>query len=85
MKDTIILRDYQEKAVRDIFDYVCNNSGNPVVIAPTGSGKSVIIAEIIRRSLAWWPGTRVLVLTHQKELIEQDMDKLHRIAPDLDL
>lgn len=86
MKETdIILRDYQEKAVRDVFDYVCNNSGNPVVIAPTGSGKSVIIAEIIRRSLKWWPGTRVLVLTHQKELIEQDMDKLHRIAPDLDL
>lgn len=72
----ITLRDYQKKAVDEVFNYICNNKGNPVVIAPTGSGKSILIAEIIRKSLKWWPGTRILMLTHQKELIEQDMDKL---------
>jgi DNA repair protein RadD len=81
----IELRDYQKKAVNDVFDYICNNKGNPVVISPTGSGKSILIAEIIRKSLRWWPSTRILMLTHQKELIEQDMDKLKRIAPDLDI
>ena len=75
-KAMIELRDYQKKAIDDVFEYICNKSGNPVVIAPTGSGKSILIAEIIRRSLKWWPGTRILMLTHQKELIEQDMDKL---------
>ena len=81
----IELRDYQKKAVDEVFDYICNNKGNPVVIAPTGSGKSIIIAEVIRRSLRWWKGTRILMLTHQKELIEQDMDKLLKIAPELDM
>ena len=81
----ITLRDYQKKAVDEVFNYICNNKGNPVVIAPTGSGKSVLIAEIIRKSLKWWPGTRILMLTHQKELIEQDMDKLKKIAPELDM
>lgn len=81
----ITLRDYQKKAVDEVFDYICNNKGNPVVIAPTGSGKSILIAEIIRKSLKWWPGTRILMLTHQKELIEQDMDKLKKIAPELDM
>lgn len=81
----IKLRDYQEKAVNDVFQYICNEKGNPVVISPTGSGKSILIAEIIRKSLKWWPGTRILMLTHQKELIEQDMDKLKSIAPDIDM
>ena len=81
----ITLRDYQKKAVDEVFNYICNNKGNPVVIAPTGSGKSILIAEIIRKSLKWWPGTRILMLTHQKELIEQDMDKLKKIAPKLDM
>ena len=81
----ITLRDYQKKAVDEVFNYICNNNGNPVVIAPTGSGKSILIAEIIRKSLKWWPGTRILMLTHQKELIEQDMDKLKKIAPELDM
>ena len=84
-KAMIELRDYQKKAIDDVFEYICNKSGNPVVIAPTGSGKSILIAEIIRRSLKWWPGTRILMLTHQKELIEQDMDKLKKIAPELDM
>ena len=84
-KAMIELRDYQKKAIDDVFEYICNKNGNPVVIAPTGSGKSILIAEIIRRSLKWWPGTRILMLTHQKELIEQDMDKLKKIAPELDM
>lgn len=81
----IELRDYQEKAVNDIFDYICTTKGNPVVIAPTGSGKSIIIAEFIRRALNFWNDTKVLMLTHQKELIEQDMAKLKELAPELDV
>lgn len=49
---------------------------NPVVVLPTGAGKSVIIAEFCRLCLEYWPETRILILTHQKELIEQDARKL---------
>lgn len=41
----------------------------PCVVAPCGSGKSVIIAEIARMTTL--KGNRVLFLVHRKELIDQ--------------
>jgi DNA repair protein RadD len=73
----VILRDYQEAAVQAGFDYL--NSvpvGNPLLALPTGTGKSVVIAEFIRRALELYPGLRVLKLTHVKELIQQNLQKL---------
>jgi DNA repair protein RadD len=46
------------------------------------SGKSPIIAGICRDAVNLWDG-RVLVLAHVKELLEQSVDKLHAVAPDL--
>jgi superfamily II DNA or RNA helicase len=43
-------------------------------VAPTGSGKTVIAAEIINRVLA--RGGRVLVIAHRREIITQTRDKL---------
>lgn len=78
------LRDYQEKAVNDILTFICNGMGNPVVVAPTGSGKSVIIGAFMQKTLELWPTTKILLLTHQKELIEQDMAKFKELCPSLD-
>ena len=67
------LRDYQEACVAAHFDWFARNKkGNPLFVVPTGGGKSLIIAEFIRRTLKAWPSTRILVLTHVKELIEQN-------------
>lgn len=57
---------------------------NGLVVAPTGSGKSVLIAKLIRDCLEQFGGTRVLVLTHVKELIEQDYLKLMELYPECD-
>ncbi len=43
---------------------------------PTGSGKSHIVAALCKDALQTWPETRVLMLTHQKELIEQNAEKM---------
>jgi superfamily II DNA or RNA helicase len=40
------------------------------------TGKSVVIAEFIRRALKWYPQTRVMVATHVKELIDQNHKEL---------
>lgn len=75
-------RDYQEYGVQAIIDYFTEgNSGDPVVAMPTGTGKSLVIAEFVRRICAAWPGQRVIMLTHVKELIEQNYDKLMQIWP----
>lgn len=79
---TITLRDYQEEAVCATFDYFAENTGNPLLVLPTGAGKSIVIAEFIRRALAIYPDTRIIVLSHVAELLEQDQDKLLEVWPD---
>ena len=44
-------------------------------VAPTGSGKTVIAGEVVRRAVA--KGKRVLFLAHREELIQQASAKLH--------
>jgi len=70
------LRYYQEEAVDSIYQYFATQAGNPIVAMPTGTGKSVIIAEFCRRVLENYPGQKILVATHVKELIEQNHKKL---------
>ncbi|WP_135470520.1 Hint domain-containing homing endonuclease [Crenalkalicoccus roseus] len=46
------------------------------------TGKSVVLAAFIREAIAAWPETRILVLTHVKELIAQNFQALLRLWPD---
>lgn len=75
------LRYYQEEAVQSVFDYFEEKEGNPVVAMPTGTGKSIVIGEFVRRALYRYPSTRILMLTHVKELIAQNYDKLLHLWP----
>lgn len=81
VRDMIKLRPYQEEALRSLFNYFLHKDGNPILALPTGTGKSVIIAEWIRFCVSSYPGTRVMMLTHVKELIEQNFDKLIKLYP----
>ena len=49
------------------------------------SGKSVLIATYLKEACSYFPSFSFLLLTHQKELVEQDVDKLLKIAPELDI
>lgn len=71
------LRDYQQRAITQLYDWFrAGNDGNPCLVLPTGSGKSHIIAELCRDALQSWPETRILMLTSQRELIQQNAAKL---------
>lgn len=73
------LRDYQTEAVYSIFRYFEKykaDSGNPLVLLPTGTGKSLVIAGFLKLLFQWYSGQRVMMLTHVKELIEQNYEKL---------
>lgn len=75
-------RWYQVEAEQSIFDYFDNgNRGNPVVAMPTGTGKSVVIANFLRRVYRYYPRQRIMMLTHVKELIEQNAAKVMQVWP----
>ena len=70
------LRPYQEEGLQALWSYFMTESGNPVLAWPTGSGKSLVPAEFIRRTMYHYPNQRFLVTTHVKELIKQNYEKL---------
>ncbi len=49
---------------------------------PTAGGKTPLLSTICRDAVQLWDG-RVLILAHVKELLEQAVDKLRAVAPDL--
>lgn len=77
----MILRPYQTDAIAAIYNYFLTAKGNPIVAMPTGTGKSVVIGEFVRGIFQHYPHQRVMMLTHVKELIEQNMDKLQTMWP----
>ena len=68
----ISLRPYQRAAIDATWDYFSASTGNPLIVLPTGAGKSLTMAAFIKEALDAYPSTNVLLLTHVKELIEQD-------------
>ncbi len=76
------LRPYQQDAVSAVYRYLRERDGNPCVVCPTGSGKSLVLAQIASDAVSKWSG-RVLVLAHVKELLEQNADKIRQLCPDL--
>src|SRR5215469_2410139 len=69
-------RDYQEFGVDATFRYFEQYGGNPLLLYPTATGKSVVVAGICVRALSEYPQTRILMLTKTQELVEQNYDKL---------
>lgn len=72
---------YQQECVDSIFEYFRHKKGNPVVCLPTGTGKSLIIAEFVRRAFAMYANQKMLVLTHSKTLVEQNAERLKQHWP----
>jgi len=77
------LRPYQAEAVDAVTDFMYRSEQNPVIVLPTGAGKTIVVAELVKRYLSWWPETRVLVLAHVKELVRQNAEKLLAYWPEL--
>jgi DNA repair protein RadD len=78
----LILRPYQQAAVDVVYRHLRQHDDNPVVVIPTGGGKTPVMATICRDAVQTWNG-RVLVLAHVKELLQQSVDKLKQVCPDL--
>ncbi len=72
-------RYYQSAANAAVWHYLPNNDGNPLIVLPTGAGKSLVIAMLIQQARKF--NGRVIVLQHRKELIEQNAAELRELMP----
>ncbi|RTL34288.1 MAG: DEAD/DEAH box helicase [Burkholderiales bacterium] len=80
------LRDYQVDAIEGLWAWLeQHEDGNPIMDCSVGSGKSVMIAAVCQRADYEYPGTRVLVIVPQKELLQQNAEKLMKVWPGVDL
>ena len=77
----IQLRGFQREAIDSLYTYWDSEKGNPLIVAPCGAGKSIILSQFIREAMAY-PDTRILVLTHRTELLLQDEAELRSLWPD---
>jgi len=80
----ISLRPYQSAAVDAVYRHLRDHDDNPVVVIPTGGGKTPVMATICDDTVRKWDG-RVLVLAHVRELLEQTAGTLSEMAPQLDV
>jgi len=65
----VTLREYQVKAIENIQAAYRQKYKAPCLVAPCGAGKSVIVAEMAKRTAE--RKNRVLFLVHRQELCEQ--------------
>jgi superfamily II DNA or RNA helicase len=71
----MVLRSYQLAASDAIFKEWQDNDST-LVVMPTGGGKTVLFADVIRRVFP----RRALVIAHREELIFQARDKIQRVT-----
>jgi len=72
---TLTLRPYQEEAIEGVRDAYRSGARAPLLVAPTGAGKTVMFGFISGQTAS--RGKRVLILAHRRELIRQASRKLH--------
>lgn len=70
MNTPFTLRPYQQEAVDATLNHFRKSDESAVIVLPTGAGKSLVIAELARLARR-----KILVLTHVKELVEQNHAK----------
>lgn len=69
-------RDYQTASVASLFDYFTHSNGSPLIVLPTGSGKSFVMALLCYEILKRYPNERLLILSHDSRIIQQNVEEL---------
>lgn len=74
------LRPYQKEAITALWQsYVQYPHGKPLIVVPTGAGKSLIISEACRVILKAKPRFRIFIVSHRKEIISQNAKEIYEL------
>ena len=78
----LTLRHYQEDALSGVFNWLRDRDDHPLVVLPTGTGKSLVIAALCKTCHEWDKRVRIVMLTHVRELVQQNYAELVGLWPD---
>lgn len=78
----ISLRPYQREAIDSVWQYLNSNPGNCLASISTGGGKSICMGTFVKEACEMYPGTRVMMLAHIKELLSQNCKALLSVWPE---
>ena len=80
----MILRDYQIRTLDAVWAAM-QAQKNTLMVAPCGSGKTILFSKLVQRLLREHPDFRVLILVDREILVRQSAEKLAKVAPELAL
>ena len=72
------LRPYQDRLANDIRCAFVSGAKRPLVVSPTGSGKTVLFSYITSRVLE--RGSRVVIVAHRREILDQISGTLSKVS-----
>ena len=76
------MRAYQEQAIDSVLKYFQKgNKGHPLVVLPTGAGKTHVLGGLCKRIYDKYPNESVLILSHVQEILQQDYNTLQQYLP----
>lgn len=69
-----MLRPYQTESVNALLKAI-HSKTNTILQLPTGTGKTTVIAELIKQWKSTTPNSRALIIVHRIELVDQMIDR----------
>ncbi len=82
-RDGFHLHPYQEEAARKVWTAWCEGHLSALVSLPTGTGKTEVALDLMRRALEQDSTGRALLLMHRRELVTQTADRIRIRQPQL--
>lgn len=76
------LRHYQQSAIDCTLQWFADGKERPIVVLPTGTGKSLVQAGLVQNILSEYPYVRIALATHSQELVQQNHDEILEIWPE---
>lgn len=70
----MVLRPYQNEAVRAIRNEWSQGHQKTLLVLPTGTGKTVVFSKVVEEEIK--DGSKALILAHRGELLDQASDQL---------
>ena len=88
----IKLRDYQREAIAEVFKAWADGMRRPAIVLPTGAGKTVVFSSLVQEfrrlnedHAVQDRASRVIILAHRDELVDQAINKIRQVAPGLNV